>query len=117
MTVDTQYPNPKHVKVPAAVNSTLARTRRPLTHQLRLGGGTGRGWAMRAFLLIIIINLNLNLNTILNLNVFLNLKQTSQQQLDALKRVDLKNDRFRRQNIEVSPESQQLVNQSVPIFF
>ena len=74
---------------------------------------------MRAFLLIIIINLilNINLNTILNLNVFLNLKQTSQQQLDALKRVDLKNDRFRRQNIEVSPESQQLVNQSVPIFF
>ena len=82
MTVDTQYPNPKHVKVPAAVNSTLARTRRPLTHQLRLGGGTGRGWAMRAFLLIIIINLilniNLNLNTSLNLNVFLNLNQTSQ---------------------------------------
>ena len=98
MTVDTQYPNPKHVKVPAAVNSTLARTRRPLTHQLRLGGGTGRGWAMRAFLLIIILNLilniNLNLNTILNLNVFLNLKQI-QQQLDALKRVDLKNYRFR----------------------
>ena len=57
MTVDTQYPNPKHVKVPAAVNSTLARTRRPLTHQLRMGGGTGRGWAMRAILLILIPNL------------------------------------------------------------
>ena len=60
-----------------AVNST--RTRRPLTHQLRMGGGTGRGWAMRAILFILIVSLIFKLKLITKIDAIMTITRQLNQ--------------------------------------